>query len=334
MESFESTEKLDARWYNRFEALNFEDYDKLSGEKEHRAVEKQRFLARETLNPQLDYPKLETFNFDERENGLLELKQDILEREGNEAVKKIYRTKINESLAMLRMLRAAEVGDDRKFSRYADFIYGKPSAEDVAYVVSSIRERARRVIEDGQEGAKATAATELLAILPEVAEAGVTGVTRDVLPDGIEVPGHLSDADEAKRLFEIALGEFDADDWSVVVDTKTGLKNFRVSQEAKEVTVPESEQLKKRGLTLKKFKGLIEHEIKTHVARRVNGERSKLQLLGLGLDRYIEAEEGIATFNEQQVTGAQEFAGIPRFFSIALAKGLVANRETLGRPLR
>lgn len=55
--------------------------------------------------------------------------------------------------------------------------------------------------------------------------------------------------------------------------------------------------------------------------RRHNGERSKLKLLGVGLDRYVKGEEGVATYAEQQVTGATEFAGISKYFSIAVAKG-------------
>lgn len=35
----------------------------------------------------------------------------------------------------------------------------------------------------------------------------------------------------------------------------------------------------------------------------------------------FKGEEGVATFNEQAVTGAEEFAGVPRYFSIAVAKG-------------
>jgi len=36
MENLESQEKLDSRWYTRFESVNFEDYEKLTGNKEVR----------------------------------------------------------------------------------------------------------------------------------------------------------------------------------------------------------------------------------------------------------------------------------------------------------
>jgi hypothetical protein len=117
------------------------------------------------------------------------------------------------------------------------------------------------------------------------------------------------------------LVELEIDDWKIVVDTEKGLSNFSVSQEYKTISIPSDEQIQARKLTKKKLAGLVEHELKTHIVRRHNGERSKLALLGLGLDRYIKGEEGVATYAEQKVTGATEFAGIPMYFAIAVAKG-------------
>lgn len=338
MEKFESHEKLDARWYGRFEAVNFEDYEKLTGNKEAREKTKSDFLSGEIENPALDYPELESFDLDEREAELLSLKEDILELEQNEAVKKIYRTKINESLATLRMLRATKNGDDRKFSRYADFIYGKPEAGDIGYIVEHVKELAVSN-RDNADQEKQGAAQRLSEIFSDVSVEAGEGVDKSILPDGQDIPGKLESVDEAVHAFEEALQEIGATDWKVEVDdpefkvkdsgefiivsdTSKGLSNFSVSQEHKVVRIPAEEKLLARNISKKKLKGLLEHEIKTHVARRSNGERSKLQLLGLGLDRYLKAEEGVATYAEQQVTGASEFAGIPRFLSIALAKGI------------
>lgn len=324
MENFEPQERLDSRWYRRFEAVNFEDYEKLNGNKEIREAEKTDFLVGKTENPTLDYPELELFDLDDRERELLSLKEDVLELEQNEAVKKIYRTKINESLATLRMLRAAKNGDDRKFSRYADFIYGKPEDGDVGYVVQHVKELISKNLES-RDLQKQEAAQRLNEIFQQNTLGVGQGVDTSILPEGQDIPGKLESVAEAVEIFEEALLEIGATDWRVVVDTETGISNFSVSQEHKVVRVPAEHKLLARNISKKKFQGLIEHEIKTHVARRTNGERSKLQLLGLGLDRYLKAEEGIATYAEQQVTGATEFAGIPRLLSIALAKGLGGN---------
>lgn len=73
---------------------------------------------------------------------------------------------------------------------------------------------------------------------------------------------------------------------------------------------------------------LIAHEIGTHVARRVNGERSSFKLLGLGLDRYESSDEGIATMREQSIVNEpiKDFSGLAGYLAIGLALG------TDGRP--
>jgi len=67
MEKISESEKLDARWFPRYEKTFFEDYEKLSGTKEERQIQKDLFLSGECVNPSLDYPELDSFNLDERE---------------------------------------------------------------------------------------------------------------------------------------------------------------------------------------------------------------------------------------------------------------------------
>jgi len=325
MERIQSTEKLDARWFKRFESVSFEDYEKLSGTKDTRDEEREGFLKGEVENPNLGYPELDTFDIAARGVELLSLKQDILALEQNEAVKKIYRTKINELLATLRMLQATKDGDDKKFSRYADFIYGKPEVDDVNYIIGTVKKLVENNIDSENEDRR-NASHRLSDMFANIPTRTDDGIDRDILPKGEDITGRVESVEEAVNAFEEALQEIGADDWTIEVDSEKGLSNFSVSQEHKIVRIPAEEKLMQRGITRKKLKGLIEHEIKTHVARRHNGEQSKLQLLGLGLDRYLKAEEGIATYAEQQITGAKDFAGIPRFLSIALAKGLTGEK--------
>ena len=325
MESFKQTneqsDSLDARWYERFESVAFEDYEKLSGEKSHREQQKDRFLSGEIENPDLGYPELESFDVDEKEAALLSLKEDVLEAEENEAVRKIYRTKINEAIATVRMLRAAKDGDDRKFSRYADFIYGKPAESDSNYVIRQVQGYVTENLASDNP-ARVAAARQLDVLFGDINTHADDGVDSTVLPEGEDIAGAVESLDEVVAAFDEALVELDIDDWEVVVDSDKGLANFSVSQEHKIVRIPAEEKLLARKISKKKLKGLIAHEIGTHVARRHNGERSKLRLLGLGLDRYIQAEEGVATYAEQQVVGATEFAGVPRYFSVLAAKGV------------
>jgi hypothetical protein len=111
--------------------------------------------------------------------------------------------------------------------------------------------------------------------------------------------GKKYDANEIAEIFEKALSNLQAEDWDVSIDTNRTAIN--VSHEEKEVKVPES-----RSLSEQKLRGLVLHEIGTHVARRLKGERSRLQILGLGLDRYERGEEGVATIKEQIIKNEVE----------------------------
>lgn len=316
-----AVEQLDAQWFDRLRDEIFEDYEKLSGNGTYREEQKRAFLAREIEVPALDYPQLEQFDFQTKESTLLALKEDVLHEERNPVVQKIYRTKINEMLASVRMLAAAKDGNDKKFSRYCEFIHGKPTGENTAYVFEAVQDKFANVRNPLPEQIEAAARlTALMSDFPEEVPKGA--VTRDILPEGSDIKGYVENAAEAVECMQQVLDELQIDDWKIVVDSEKGLSNFSVSQEYKTVNVPSDEQIKSRKLTKKKLAGLVEHELKTHIVRRHNGERSKLALLGLGLDRYIKGEEGVATYAEQKVTGAKEFAGIPMYFALAVAKGV------------
>ncbi len=129
-------------------------------------------------------------------------------------------------------------------------------------------------------------------------------------------PAQEFSAEEIKSLFEVVLRELSAEGWMVVINpNKNGIS---VNQEKKSVEVPE-----KRKLSFRALKGLIAHEIGTHAARRIRGERTRLKMLGLGLDRYEGGEEGVATLREQVLEGeVKDFSGFDGHFAIGLATGV------------
>lgn len=316
----ENQEALDDKWYDQFGKVGaFQDYEYLTGDKKYREDQKSKFLEGEIENPVLDYPDLEKFDFTEKEQELLELKKDILENEKNEVVKQLYRWKINEKLAQVRMLRNTKEGNDRKFNRYSKFIYGKPEKEIYLYTLTQIEEVVEKKLSDPDEDIRAAA---------ERIKKQVLGLdkkeTRDTILRPTEVPVMVEQKDqkeysgeEIKKAFEEALKRYEIQGWKVILDTEGKYKAINVGQESKEVRIPEDRKLKLTQLT-----ALIDHEIGTHVARREKGERTKLRLLGLGLDRYLKGEEGIATFREQKVEGMKDFAGFDGHLAISLAMGL------------
>lgn len=312
---------FDEQWYDKFEKIgSFQDFEYLEGDKRCREQQKNQFLNEQIRNPDLDYPKLEKFDLESRERELLELKRDILGCEQNDVVRKVYRWKLNEKIAEIRMLKASKDENAKKFAHYSRFIYGYPEREIFQFDLQEIKEITKEK-ENSDDVRIMFAIRRLRDSLNFDGSDGQSKIEKEFLPDKkrvLQFPFQSEkkyDAKGIKEEFLSVINELNLNDWDVVIDGNTTA--IAVSQEKKQVKVPES-----RKLTSSKLKELIAHEIKTHVLRRENGERSRLKLLGLGLDRYLSGEEGISTFEQQAIGGADSFAGFDGHLAVSLAVGL------------
>jgi len=323
---------LDEHIYDEVkEAASFEAYEYLSGAPSAREEQKKLFITGENTNPTLDYPDLDLDQILLRENNLLSLKQNLLDKENNELIKRVYRWKLNEKIAEARLLKAAAYGDMRRFQRYSAFVYGKPSKEIFNYSVNILKSAAKDALSTENQSL-AVAAQNLLSNLPSVPEVTAYELpseetmgqahaqTVNELGDLIDLgtsSGKL-DSEQIHTAFSNALEKLDAEGWEVVIDDKTSKSAISVNQEKQRVQIPAE-----RTASSAKVEALIVHELGTHVSRRINGERSRLKLLGIGLDRYERGEEGIATMREQALKNkVEEFSGLESHLAICLAMGL------------
>ena len=330
-ESATKLSALDRRWYPRFEEIGaFQAYEYLDGDSTARAKEKEAFLSDGKENPDLDYPRLEEGALLAKDGELLDLKEKILASEKNEVVKNVYRWRLNEKIAENRLLLAAATGNMRRFRRYSEFIYGKPSKEIFEYTLGQVRQELKQIADQNPSPLIQQEISHLINDLPDVSGASaISGPDKSMLPavksqterdlgdilDIPDAPEKLTD-EEIRASFESALQSLSADGWVAVIDPKRA--GISVNQERKAVQVPPD-----RKMPTVELKGLIAHEIGTHTARRLNGERARLRLLGLGLDRYEGGEEGIATLREQALAGeADDYSGFDGHFAISLASGL------------
>jgi len=305
---------LDQKWYDQYHKNgSFEVYDNLVGNKEQRLLQKEKFLNHEIDYPTLDYPRLDHFDFDKKEHELLQLKESIKNQEQHDVVKKVYQWKINEKIAELRMLRATKDGDDRRFARYSRFVYGAPETNIDTYTMNTVKNKMSSIINSSNSSQEQIlAATTVIQSMPEIQQH--TDLIEPInvqKPDDANLSTKSIEAEDIKLAFKRALNNYNLDGWSVVIDDDFTAIN--VGQEKKEIRIPTD-----RKLTQLQLEGLIAHEIGTHARRRQNGERSQLKLLGLGLDRYKD-DEGVATFEEQQITGATDYAGFIGYFATSLA---------------
>lgn len=326
-------EPLDFEWYTRFEPIgSFAVHEYFLSDKLSMDQQRDVFIENRDGNPELNYPKLDRAELKEKERGLLELKKDILERETHEVVKQVYRWKINEKIAELRLMEAALDRNMHKFKRYSEFIYGKPSREIFDYTLSNLRAQVTASL-DSQNEELRNAAQDVLNAFPMSSTSSsdiqkpstksmerVVESTKKIAKDLISLPEGLekANAEEIKEVFDYAIRSAAANDWEVVIDSETSKTGISVNQEEKKVIIPSS-----RSVSVKKLRGLVVHEIGTHVIRRKKGERSRLLLLALGLDRYQGGEEGVATMREQGLKKEfEDFSGLQGHLAISLAKGL------------
>lgn len=324
---------LDTSWYERLKDCgSFEEYEYLGGEKTVREEEKRNFLEDpDRESPELDYPQLTIENVLQKEHDLLLLKRDVLQKEENLLVRQTYRWKINEKLAEIRMLKATLEKNDSRFLRYANFIYGKPDEAVFHYTLDAIRSKFK-TLTSSENPILAREALDFLEktfLSPSQQEPKkpnasvfetVQSTTRSEFSPFLQlIPEDASEtlgAEEIQTLFSEALRQLEAEGWCVETsDNKTAIS---VDQENQKVLIP-----KNRTLLKKKAYQLLLHEIGTHAKRRIQGERSRLQLLGLGLDRYRNAEEGVATLREQALEASfSDFSGLDGHLAISLAQGL------------
>ncbi len=322
---------IDSQWYDRFASVgSFEAYEYLDGDKEARTAQKEAFLSGDIAEPSLDYPKIDLANLTVREEQLLQLKGEIIAGEPDTTVRELYRWKINEKIAELRLLQAAATGDMRAFRHWSSFVYGRPSPEVFEYSIQKLNEIVDLAATNANPDIR-QAAENLKTLLPQVRDtqpverpsqadqqrARETTLQQLSALGNIDISASSYSATEIADIFTQALQTLQTEGWQVVIDpsSKTAIS---VDQEHRAVRIPESRQVSGQKLAT-----LLVHEIGTHVARRNSGERSSLRLLGLGLDRYEKGEEGIATMREQAIVGlVDDFSGLEGHLAISLAYGL------------
>lgn len=328
------TESLDSRWYRDFEIISSQNdvIECLNGDKEYRSEERRLFELGEKSNPELDYPNIDLRLLEKEENELLMLKEAIINKEQNEVIKQAYRWRINEKIAEIRMLKATGTGDMRRFKRYSEFVYGKPSVDIFYLSINEIKERLEKtensdnpvVNQTSQELLKLLPVHENDIVVPEKPTQELVNLVHEIFEEEwrelgtSEIPTEALTSEVVVQVFEKALKAIGANNWQVVIDKDRTRVN--VSQEQLLIKVPKDRE---REIDHLKLKTLVMHEIKRHVERRVKGENSKLSLLGLGLDRYVKGEEGVAKVTEQGVEGKfKSFATPEMYLAIGLALGL------------
>jgi len=328
---------LDADWYEEYKKIgSFLPYTFLSGDRASHEIQKSLFLKGEIRNPTFEYPFLDHDMYVVMRAKLIALQDRITNQEKNELVRRAYGWKIAEKLNELEILLAACRQDMSSFQRYSESCYGAPKLEVFEFSLHTLRLLMDEYLGSKNEIIK-NAAVELDQEIDQYFPQNTPEITRFSLPTqktisvarqytykelGYLIQGigtHKKEyvSHDIEKLFSSSLAKLGATGWTASIDT-TSTSAIHVDHTNKQVKIPFD-----RTMTHEKLLAIILHEIGTHVARRINGEKSVLMLLGLGLNGYERADEGLATMREQVFDDQiVEFARAERHVAVSLCYGL------------
>ncbi len=321
------SEAFDEKWFERLHKIQdgvparFTLYDYNST--------REAFLNGTGVGPDFKYHNIEDSNFSYKLDTLEQLRSDIASCSDTiPIVKNLYFKKIDEKVMLINLVRNSALlisaeNDKQKyaesFTELSNEVFGKIKPDTFYHSCTVLAERltiAPLSIRNKE------AYYRLRSIFDTVPASTINNLNiRPSIPD----EGNLvTDRNEIKKRFYEAFEKLGLTQWRLV-DGHKSRSNFVVKTNTKRVIIPNDTALSSRRaesvLTSRNIDALITHEL-THILRYENGLSSKLKLLSVGLHAYLKGEEGVATYREQLVKGANDYSNGKSYFAAGIAMGL------------
>jgi len=314
---------VDVEWFKQIQQVcaATEEVEWLQKNMQIIEEEREQFLANEIENPLFTYkPPTQAAALVAQVEALA---TTIATTETNPVVADLYKHKIANQITRIGLAVASGAGNDKDFYTLSCVLYGKPRKKYFAYIAKQVVEQYKQVNQAGGSVGK-----PLYKILSKIDTTKVD-ISAGILPPPVAEVELVESVAQAVAIFEHALHKLEITGWQVVVEEQSNRSRFSVSAHSKRVFVPNQTQLDRRGkkMTTVQLEGIVEHEIGVHANRANAGGNSQLQLLGIGLDSYLRGEEGLASYVQQQVEGAQEFYGFDRYLAASLAVGMDGSKR-------
>lgn len=309
----------DEPWFTRLTQASILDTHWLTVHTRVTTDERTRFLENEVENPVFEVTSDSSLDIARARTYWRDFLTDLANNEQNEVVLDLYSQKIKAQVWRIDMLEAIQNGDDCGFMEASVAIYGKPKKRYFNYVASQMQ----CLVAATQNSPHRNAVRRLERIFKKL-DTSSNHISHDILPVPADFSERLEDPRVVAKIFTDVLKAYDIVGWEIVVDESLRRRVFSVSQKHRVIHIPASEHLRsrKRPLTRTGVTALAEHEIGTHIVRHERGMKQSLQLLGIGLRGYLRGEEGIATYRQQRIEGADEYYGFDRYLAACLVCGL------------
>lgn len=326
---------FDVDYALRMASLKFGTTGILNQKQSNLTAQKTAFLKGELEFPEFSHQHVRRHKFEELKEKykifLVDVKADTTH---HKVVRALYEERIAEKLVEIELVLLAssaptELSDKEfqaAFKRCNDILYGEPKVEVFNDVLFEVTLRLKEVVRKHPH-LKEAVDKFITDYCGNAKEAHFPRVFFSTSKYNKELPP-LKDASAIQQAFEQALiAEGLANDWKAVVDTFDKRRTISVGYSTKRIYIPSDAHylrlVKRNALGATALQKMIVHEVHAHVRRQNSGSKSALQLLGLGLAGSRMAEEGIATYFEQELLADNQFfAGYLSYFTIGVAHGL------------
>lgn len=330
---------FDQDWFERVSVLRFGTISLMNQKRTLLLEQKEDFLSGKIDNPYFRYSRIKA----DRCAELMEKHEDFLNEIDNDTihhpiVRSLYHDKIVERINEIKLIllisdqdiHREQNSEDEFKTSFFDLnkkLYGELSQEIFNEVLSELMVRINRVL---------IKRPELDSQVNDFISTYCLNATKAVSYPHVQFSNdkldkemtHFKDAQAIKNYFDAALvDEHLANEWKVVIDKYNKRKTISVGYDSKRIIIPNDSHYdsnhKKFALSSTAIQKLRVHEISTHARRKHNGSNTSLKLLGLGLAKSRQAEEGIATYREQELVAENNFfAGYLSYFAIGIVNGL------------
>lgn len=316
-------EPLDIKWFDRISKLNAQITQNLKVSNYTEA--KKLFENSELVEPAFVLSKLEGEKYCSKVASLKELRVEITNcRKTNPEVKKIYKSKIDEKLQQFELLSRLKLqcegnSQSEHLKSLTEKIYGRPDEQVFNHLITRLRDDLHR-----NKGAMVDTVeyAVLDAVFSNVPESTIKPL--EPIPSQNIGSKIFNDSSEVSSVILKELKNQGLNNWRVQISISE-VGSFMVWPNSKRIIVPSSKMLasrkRNRVLTETNLMSVVHHEVLTHAVRSENGMNSRLLLLGIGLAGYWRGEEGLATYREQLISGADDYANQNTHLAICLAYG-------------
>ena len=288
----------------------------------------------EKREPRFHYPFIPYDDLVSRIAGLLQLRTEIEHKEPNAIVRRFYLGAIDERLDELHMIAATSKQDDEAFWTYNKRLNSLPNVSEMELALrqlTSLLQRGLRRDDTRDVSEQIIQQTRHWIIEPMNLEPLDTGTEQETegQPSFTQETQKLFSPDTVQRFFADVLRQYQFP-WTITQDPAAG--HARVSLSRRQLTLPED-----TWMSVSKIRELLGHEIETHAFRASAGEKSSLALLSIGLQGFLDTEEGLAISYAQEVA-QQSSASKPNktwigTLATGLASGVICEPFTFTRLL-